>query len=61
MHKTAHNTIFKADLRTSRKLFKIMLWRQATGLLFVEGVIDQINYSYIENKTLETDINYARD
>ena len=25
MHKTAHNTIFKADLRTSRKLFKIML------------------------------------
>lgn len=29
--------------------------------LFDEGVIDQINYSYIEHKTLETDINYARD
>lgn len=27
----------------------------------VEGVIESINYSYIENKTLETDINFARD
>ena len=37
MHKTAHSIHFKADLRTSRKLFKIMLYgRPLLGALVLQ-------------------------